>query len=159
VFVVSIFLPFLRANAFITIPEVVSVTVRFWSFKYASESVYMWSPRYIHVSDSDFGDYLRWVDYAGFEGAFLIFMLVAQFLTFSFAVLAIVLRRFGFLWHLLAAVSSVAIVCSMWLFSRQSPGHFGIRVTGFEPGFYLAIISALMFSARASSNLSRATIL
>ena len=143
-FLVSIFLPFLGDTFLSFIPEVVSQSSYYWSFTGILQEVSMGRPEPLTTFIGWFSYYWTSMGYIGFNSSFLIIMLAAQILTVLFAGLAaLTTRRFLIL---LATISSVIAIVCMWLFS-QAKTIVVIHLTGFELGFWLALVSAVLFGA------------
>lgn len=144
-FLVSVFLPFFSTGPVfdgnrVYVPEERPDGVLFWSFM-GAERIVGWTGQVVGVVYYGFGDYWRNVGYIGLDVSLLFRMLAAQILTVLFVVLGLVLRRFSSLWLLLAGVSSVITVSSMWSFGLAIPQG------KIEVGFWLAVASAILFLA------------
>jgi hypothetical protein len=139
-FLVSIFLPFISFSGFSMIPEVGSVIDRYWSFKMTVEWVYKLSPHQSETVQYWFGDYwkLAGVD-TGFQSSLLIAMLATQVLTVLFAAFAAFKMRLP--WVLLPVAFSAGTVLCMWYVSQP------VNITAYQPGFWLALASAVLFLA------------
>lgn len=146
-FAISILYPFLRAEGFSAIPEIVSIPVTFWSFREVYAIFYMGHFYPAQTMEFWFTDYWHHAGLGSVEGSVLILTFNAQLLTVLSAILAVYLRRLRSLWLLLTGVCNVVTVFCMWSFSQLENNKFGLHIIGFDVGYWLALASAILFLA------------